>query len=197
MSGRDLTAAVDTELGQSTTAPRWFVKIELDSGDVRLWNGLGPKTLFGETYTGSGRLGSIEPIQETQEVVASGVQMTLHIMPTTDQPDAVDAILNIALGEEYQGRPVTIWQAQIDHTDGTLIDDPFIRFKGKLDIMRDSELPGSAVITVTAENRLIDLERPRLRTYTPEDQKVKYPNDTFFDEVAALQNREIELNQLR
>ena len=193
MSGRTLTASIDTELGQSTTAPRWLVKMEFDSGDVRLWNGLGDLTAFGEVYTGAGRLVSIEPIQETQETVASGVRMSLSIQPTSDQPDAVDAILNIALGEEYQGRPVTIWQAQIDHTDGTLISDPFIRFKGKMDVMEDSELPGSAVITITAENRLIDLERSRRRTYTPEDQKASSAGDTFFDEVAALQNREIKL----
>jgi len=193
MSGRTLTAAVNTELGKSTTAPRFLVKIEFDSGDFRVWNGLGDLTVFGEVYSGIGRLGSIEPISETQEAVASGVQLTLSIMPTTDQPDAVDAILNIALSEEYQGRPVTIWQAQIDHTDGTLIDDPFIRFKGALDVMEDSEIPGLAVIKVTGENRLIDLERIRRRTYTPEDQKDIYPGDTFFDDVAALQNREIKL----
>ena len=65
--------------------------------------------------------------------------------------------------------------------------------KGKLDVMEDSELPGSALITVTAENRLIDLDRPKRRTYTPEDQKVLYSTDSFFDEVAALQKRNIDL----
>ncbi len=193
MTGRTLTGAVDTELGKATTAPRWLVKIEFDSGDLRIWNGLGDLTAFGEVYTGAGRLAQIEPIQETRETIASGVTMSLLIIPTADQPDAVDEVLNIALGEEYQGRPVTIWQAQVDHTDGTLIGDPFVRFKGKLDVMEDSELPQAAIIRLTAENRLIDLERPRRRTYTPEDQKTSHANDTFFDEVAALQNREITL----
>ena len=99
MTGRTLTGAVDTKLGQATTAPRWFVKIEFDSSDVRLWNGLGPKTLLGEVYTGSGRLGRIEPIRETQELVASGIRMSLTIQPTADQPDAVDEVLNIELAE--------------------------------------------------------------------------------------------------
>ncbi len=193
MTGRTLTAAVDTELGQATTAPRWFVKMEFDSGDTRLWNGIGEITVFGEVYTGVGRLGHIEPIRETQGVVASGIAMSLLILPSEDQPDAVDTFLNIALSEEYQGRPVTIWQGQIDTTDGTLIADPFIRFKGKLDTMQDSEIPGQAIIKVTAENRLIDMERPRRRTYTPEDQKASHPGDTFFDDVAALQSREIKL----
>ena len=193
MTGRTLTAAVDTELGQATTAPRWFVKIEFANGDVRLWTGIGPKTLFGEVYTGTGRLGRIEPIRETQGLVASGVQMSPLIIPTADQPDAIDDILNIALIENYQGRPVTIWQVQIDHATGDVIPDGFLRFRGALDIMEDSELPGAAIIKLTAESRLIDLERPRLSTYTPEDQKARHPGDTFFDDVAALQNRQIKL----
>ncbi len=193
MSGRTLTAGIKTEIALPTTAPRYLVKIEFDSADLRIWNGLGDLTAFSEIYTGIGRLGSIAPIRETQEIVASGVQMSLLILPTSDQPDAVDAILDIALTETYQGRPVTIWQAHVDTATGALIADPFIRFKGKLDVMEDSEFPGGAVITVTAENRLIDLERARRRTYTPEDQKASHAGDTFFDEVAALQNREIKL----
>ena len=193
MTGRTLTGAVDTELGQSTTAPRWFVKIEFDSGDFRVWNGIGDKTLFGEVFSGIGRLGSIEPITETQEIVASGISMSLRIIPTTDQPDAVDTILNIALAETYQGRPVTVWKVQINQVTGAVIPDGIVRFKGKLDTMTDAEFPGGAIISVTAENRLIVLERAPRRTYTPEDQKESHTGDTFFDEVAALENREIKL----
>lgn len=193
MSGRTLTAGINTELAQATTAPRWLVEIIFDSGALRLWNGLGDLTALSQTWTGAGKLGFIQPIRETQETVASGVTLTLHLDPDLDLPDEADSILNIALAEEYQGRPVTIYQAQIDHTTGALIADPFIRFKGKLDVMADSEIPGGATITVTAENRLIDLERARPRTYTPEDHKSDYADDTFFDGVAALQNRQIQL----
>ena len=119
--------------------------------------------------------------------------MSLLIIPTSDQPDAIDDILNIALTENYQGRPVTVWLVQIDHVTGDVITDGFVRFKGNLDTMEDSELPGAAIIKLTAESRLIDLERPRLSTYTPEDQKARHAGDTFFDDVAALQNRLIKL----
>ena len=52
----------------------------------------------------------------------------------------------------------------------------------------------TAVITVSVENRLIDLEKPRVRRYTPEDQKIDLPfnvRDNGFDEVASVQNKEI------
>lgn len=195
MTGRPLTAAVDTELGQSTTAPRYLVEILFDSGPLRLWTGIGDLPALGNTFTGTGRLGHIDPIEETQEIVASGIQMALVVLPTTDQPDAVDEILDIALTEEYQGRSITVWQAQINHTTDppSLIDDPFIRFKGYMDIMEDTELPGAAVIIITAENRLVDFERSQRDTYTPESQREKHPGDTFFDHVAALQTMEIQL----
>lgn len=196
MSGRTLTAAVNTELGQSTTAPRFLVEIIFDSGPFRVWNGIGDLSAFGDIFSGIGRLGRIEPITETQETVSSGIEMVLDIIPTANDPDAVDSVLNISLAETYQGRAVTIWQAQIDHTTDppSLIADPFIRFKGFLDVMRDRELPGGqATIVVTAENRLIDLGLSHRRTWTPEDHKSSHSGDTFFDEVVMLEKREIKL----
>lgn len=193
MTGRDLTAAIDSELGAAHTAPRWLVEIQFDSGPFRVWNGVGNLSALGETWTGVGRLGAIRPIRETQETVATGVEMTVRVIPSTEFPDAPDAVLNIAQAEDFQQRPCTIYMAMMDTATGALIADPFQRFNGYVDIMEDAELPGEALIRVFAESRLIDLERPRRRTYTPEDQKALYPGDTFFDEVAAIQNREIRL----
>lgn len=193
MTARDVTAAVEAALDDPEGAPRWLIEIVFDSGTTRLWNGLGDLSALGQTWVGAGRLLSMAPIQETQQTVANGVRMELLIVPTTENPDAPDAFLNIALTEEYQGRPVTIYQAQLDPGTLALIDDPFVRFKGRLDVMQDSEMPGAALLRVTAESRLIDLERARRRTYTPEDHKAVYPDDTFYDEVAAMQGREIVL----
>lgn len=189
---RTLHANTETELEQAQTAPRYLVKIEFDSGDLRLWDGLGEITYNSEVYTGAGRLAGVRAMKETQQTVATGVELSLLVIPTSDVPDAVDSVLTIAHSEEYQGRPVTIWQAQIDDA-GALISNPFIRFKGQLDQMREAEIPAAALITVTAENRLIELEYASRRTYTPEDHRADHPNDSFFDGVAALQSREIRL----
>ncbi len=193
MTGRTLTAAVAAALEDREGAPRWLVEIEFDSGTTRFWSGLGDLAALGVVWSGVGRLGKIEAISEISGAVATGVAMELSIMPTPEIPDAVDTFLNIALGETYQGRPCRVYQAQLNPTTGALIDDPFLRFRGYIDIMEDMEIPGGATIRVTAENRLIDLERPKKRTYTPEDQKEIYPNDTFFDGVVTLQRREIVL----
>jgi hypothetical protein len=44
---------------------------------------------------------------------------------------------------------------------------------------------------LTAESRLIDLERSRERRYTSEDQKIDYPNDKGLEFIADLQDKEI------
>lgn len=192
---RSMTAAAADALEAVRQAPRFLVQIDFDSGPLRLWSGVGPLSALGETWTGVGRLGSIGPVREGRDPTARGIVMELTIVPTPEVPDAPDAVLNIAEAEDYQGRPATVYQAMLDPDTGALIEDPFARFRGYLDTMDESEEPGRATIRIRAENRLIDLERPRLAHYTPEDQKARYPGDTFFDEVAGLQQRQIVLKE--
>jgi len=190
---RNLTAPMEAALGQPTIARRHLVEIAFDSGTARYWDGFGDLPALGETWTGVGRLGGMAPIGEAAGLTAQGISLSLTILPTAEIPDAPDQVLNIALAEEYQGRQVTIYVALIDLATGQAVSDPFARFRGYLDVMTESEIPGAARIEVTAENRLIDLERPNLRTYTPEDHKAVYPGDTFFDHVHLVRQREIVL----
>lgn len=190
---RGLTTEVETALDQPVIARRLLVELEFDSGTARYWDGRGDLSALGEIWTGVGRLGSVDAIDEEVGLSAKGAKLNLTIIPTDDIPDAPDQVLNIALAEEYQGRPVTIYVALMNLATRTVIADPFPRFRGYLDVLTEIEIPGAARIEVTAENRLIDLERPALRTYTPEDQKAVYSDDTFFDYVHLIRSREIVL----
>ena len=60
-----------------------------------------------------------------------------------------------------------------------------------MDVMTIDDNGETANISLTAESRLIDLERARERRYTSDDQKVRHPNDTGLDFVASLQEKEI------
>ena len=75
--------------------------------------------------------------------------------------------------------------------DGATVDSYQI-FSGRMDVMTIDETGETCSITLTAENRLIDLERPRVRRYTSEDQKSLHPNDKGFDFVNSLQEAEIK-----
>ena len=56
-----------------------------------------------------------------------------------------------------------------------------------------TEQAETATITIQAENRLVDLERPRIRRYSDEDQKSDTANasDVGFEFVPSLQDKVI------
>ena len=60
-----------------------------------------------------------------------------------------------------------------------------------MDTMGIEDTGDTANISLTAESRLIDLERSRERRYTSEDQKIDYPNDKGLEFIADLQDKEI------
>jgi hypothetical protein len=60
-----------------------------------------------------------------------------------------------------------------------------------MDTMGIEDSGDTANIGLTAESRLIDLERSRERRYTSEDQKIDYPNDKGLEFIADLQDKEI------
>jgi hypothetical protein len=45
----------------------------------------------------------------------------------------------------------------------------------------------TATVSISYEGRLIDLERPRARRYTHDDQQIDFPGDRGFEYVPTLQ----------
>jgi hypothetical protein len=66
--------------------------------------------------------------------------------------------------------------------------DPNV-WQGLLDVQRFSE--SSATVSTTAENRLIEWDRPRLLRFSDEDHRRLYPTDGFFKLAASMAEREI------
>jgi hypothetical protein len=74
---------------------------------------------------------------------------------------------------------------------GGFIEAPVLLFDGRMDMVEVTDGGRIATIALAAENRLRDLERPRLRRYTSQDQQSEYPGDLGFDFVPELQELEI------
>jgi len=159
-----------------------FVAVELafDSGTTRLWNGYGDLTVDGETYTGSGDLMSISAIEESGEISAKGLNMVLSGVPSS--------LLSLALTENYQNRNCKVYVGTI--ATGTVA--AYEAFSGRMDVMTLQEGGDTCTISLTAESRLIDLERPRVRRFTAEDQKLIDANDTGLDFINSLQEETFE-----
>ena len=80
-----------------------------------------------------------------------------------------------------------MWLAFFD-ASGALIADPVQVFSGRVDVMQITDAGETADIKLTAENRLVDFERPQeTRYYTDQDQQREYPGDKGFEFVTAIQ----------
>lgn len=182
MSERDLTPAVVAELDKDTMQLALFAELVFDTATVRLWTGIGPYVLDGETFTGAGDLVGVSSIKETSgDVSATGISMTLSFNRS---------LLAAVMQEHFQSRPATIWLVLFD-LNWVIIPDKILLFKGKMDSPVFEKSGETARITISAESQLIDLDRPRVRRRTDADQQEMYPGDTGLRFVAGMQNHNV------
>lgn len=180
---RDLSTALKNALQADAVNPIFLVAAYFDGGTTRLWSGLGDLSWNSQTWLGTGSLIQIDTLEEPQEIKANGTKVTLSGIPSAN--------IALALDEPYQGRPLEIYLGAMDSSN-TVIVDPVQMFSGFMDIMSITEGSETASITMTVENRLIDLERARISRYTSGDQNILYPADKGFDFVPDLQDKRIK-----
>ena len=161
--------------------------MDFSDGIVRLWTGYGSITIDSNTFLAGGDILSVSSISENGEVQANGVTIMLSGLSTS--------LVASALTTAYQGRDLNVYVGVLD-ASGAVVADPIKVFAGKMDVMTVEDNGADAQISVTAESKLIDLERSRARRYTSEDQKIDYPNDKGLDFIAGLQDKNCRLGAL-
>jgi hypothetical protein len=182
MTDREITVGMAAAVQAGALHPILLAKIGTAGGDVRVWSGGGTIQFGGEAYAGTGVLGSVSPIQEGDGLQATGV---------TFQLSGVDpSLISTALGQMRNGMPAKLWFGVLGD-DLVLVADPLLLFEGLTDVPVLQDDGATATIGITAESRLIDLERPRTRRYTAEDQALDDASDKGFEYVPAIQDMEI------
>lgn len=179
---RDLNNEVVGVVTSNLVRPVLLSEFFFDTETLRFWNGVGEFVYNGDVFMGAGNLLSVGNIDETQKIEARGITATLSGIPSS--------LLSVALAEDYQGRPVKMKIAFLND-EGSMIGEPHNFFNGKADIMTITDGAETATINLTGESDIIALNRVNERRRTPEDQKIIYNDDSFFDNVAALQSKEI------
>jgi hypothetical protein len=175
---RDITAPVSNALDDAVITPFFAVDLDFDSGPLYVWSGYGDLVIGAKTYLGAGSLLNISSVTETTEMDAKGATLSMSGIPSS--------FLSVALQEPYQGRECLIYFGVTSSPS-----DYVEVFSGELDQMNIEESGDTCVVSVTAENVLIKLERPVVRRFTNEDQKSRFPNDRGLEFVAALQDKDI------
>lgn len=179
---RDITSALNTEFNTNSIRPFYAVTLDFETDPIRLWTGTGTISFGGNSFTGGGNILGLSTASETGQIQANGSTITLSGIPS----DLISAALNF----NYQSRDATIHFGALDSSNA-VISDPFIIFKGFMDIMTITDDAETATIALTVENRLIRLESSKIRRFTSEDQKIDFPDDLGLDLVADLQDKEI------
>lgn len=154
-----------------------FVAVELmfDSGALRIWSGIGDKSIGGQTYTGTGSLLAVGGIEESDGLSAPGANISLNGVDSS--------LVSLAIQEPYQNRDCRILLGSGN--------DYFEVFSGFMDVMTIEDSGDTCVINLTVESRLIILDRKIPLRYTQETQESRYPGDTFFSTVASLQDKKV------
>lgn len=179
---RTITSAVVAESAKAQGAkPILLARLAFDSSVETLWSGRGNLTWNGEVYRGVGDLGAVSGVEEGVEQRAFGVRMTLSGVPLN--------LLSLSLNEDVQGRRAEIWLGFLD-ANYALVADPVLVFRGRMDAM-DASLGETATISLTAENRLADWNRPRVRRYTDAELQARFPGDKGLEFVNPTTEKEI------
>ena len=173
---RDAHGSTLTELSKQTVRPVLLLKMEL-TPPALFWSGVGSFLWQGDIYEGVGGFAKISSIKEQSLLQATGTKFELTGIPTKN--------LFIALEAQYQDRIARLWFALTDDRLN-IIGDAILVFLGRIDVMNIREDGNTASVSVNVENRLIDLERPRVRYYTEVDQKERYPGDNGLSFVAPI-----------
>lgn len=179
---RSLTASMQTAVAATVVRPVLIAAISVDGGTIRAWNGMGTLSWGGNDYTGIGSFGGVSAVQETEDLRANGITFRLSGVPSE--------LLSAALGDVRQGLTAQLWLGMMDSA-GALIADPYLLFAGLTDVPSIDEGGATATVTISAESRLVDLERARVRRYTNEDQQIDDSTDRGFEYVPSLQDAEI------
>ena len=176
---RDITTQVNTAVGAPTIQPFFAVDLLFDSpNELYLWSGYGTKTINSKEYLGAGELMSISRVSETSEISAQGATITISGVPSE--------LLTKAFNEPYQNRGCNIYFGVVGS------EDQYVSvFAGYMDTMNIFESADSGTIEISIENKMIDLERPRVLRYTSSYQKSKFPGDKGLDYIASTQNQKL------
>ena len=177
-----LDASIVNRLGADEQALFFAVKAEFDTDDILVWTGTDDLVINSETYTGAGTLLNISNSEDNLELKSNGLVIGLSGMDKT--------IVNYALTENYQNRPITVFLGYVmggtNEVAGTLT-----LFKGRMTSLVINDTPEGSTVTIDAENRLVDLDRPSNFRYTKESQNYLHSGDTGFNRVALMQDKQI------
>lgn len=186
-SSHRLSTAVISETEQKVVRPALFAAFDFFNGMTRVWSGFNTIKWRSYDWLPLADMGAVSSIEETMAVKSTGATFQLSGVPA----NLISTVMNV----ELQNRNCWLWIAFMNE-QWKMIGDASLIFSGFMDTISIQDGGETALITMNAENRLRDLDRPRERRWTTEDQVVTYPGDLGFTYVPMLQSAIIDWGTL-
>jgi hypothetical protein len=155
------------------------VLVSFDFGDpIYVHTGIGQIEYDGNTYLGVGDLGSIEGIEESEQLSPAPIRLTLSSLVTEHITQAFNAgnfgdEINIFVGYK--------------NSSGVLVDDPWLLARGTFEhaAIELDEGDGNRV-TVVMQHDLARIQEKSGRRFSDEDQQQEFVGDDGFSFVHSL-----------
>lgn len=172
---RDISATNLTEINAAHLYEVLLVKLEFDT-PVYCHSGIGTITYGGNDYLGVGQFGSVSGARESENLTPSPLTLTLSGVDSS--------LITEALDSGNYGDAVTIFSGY-RQDDGTLVDDPFIIWKGSLEYTSISQGESNAA-AITLQHDLAVLDESDGGRFTDEDQQTRFSGDLGLEYVADM-----------
>lgn len=178
---RAMSSDMRAALTSTLVRPALFAAITFANETVYLWNGRGTLTWNGHDWQGVGTLGGVSAIEEGSTLQARGITLT---MSGIDTELFADILQQMSLG-----KPVALYLGFFDGgSPPALIVDPIPIWVGRTD-QPTIDVTGNAIpLSLSCENKLIEMNTPVDRRYTHDDQQIDNPGDLGFQFVSSIQD---------
>jgi len=177
---RNISGSVETAIESEVLRPVYLVALEFGGSTVLNLNDRGRDiTWDSRTWLGNGWLRPIRSVQETPEIKATGCEITLA--------GEISQLLAAALNEVRLSNKGTVYLGFLNSSDA-LISDPYLLFRGNLDVPTITTSGREVELVLTFESELRGLFRQKEFRYTDQSQQAFFPGDKGFQYVAAIEN---------
>lgn len=158
----------------------FLVELDFVTGIERYWTGLHALQHDGHEWLGVGNMGSVSPIQSSEDFHANGLELGIYGLPG-------DALRNVrgVRSSDYKGRPARFIFAFMDANFQNVIHSlQRFYFIDRVDYFVDPDNGAACVVALETEVR--KASRATQRRYTDSDQKNEFPGDRGFEFVPYL-----------
>jgi hypothetical protein len=176
---RNLTSEIQAEIASDTLRPVFLMHLGLDSYDLYAWSGLGDLSYDSQTWKGEGIVLSWPNIKESINLVADNISIELSAN--------YEYSIDITDPEKYRGKICKIYIGFLDSVGGLVANKTYQIFSGNISQISGSENTINNTHTVSAESKLVELQKPKSSRYTHQSQLQLFAGDNGLEYAGSAQ----------